>query len=152
MYRLMELVVNRSTFMMIKQAKFLWIVLHHFLIDVGVVFPNNSIPLLSGYVELKLGTWIPLGLHLDQSNKKGGPIKPSAHNSINTLSSYFANNPISVVSSYVQALLTLSVLEYRVQALGFILDCIWISPTVWAGCWSPMHITRLTYYRELICK
>ena len=152
MYRLMELVVNKSTFMMIKQAKFLWTVLHHFLIDVGVVFTNNSIPLLSGYVELKLGTWIPLEIHLDQSNKKGGPMKPSAHNSINTLSSYFANSPISVVSSYVQALLTLKVLEYGVQALGFILDCIWISPTVWAGCWSPVHITRLTYYWEPICK
>ena len=89
--------------------------LHHFLIDVGVVFLNNSIPLLSGYVELKLGTWIPLGLHLDQSNKKGGPVKPSADNSINTLSSYFANNPISVVSSYMQALLTLgnSNTEYK---------------------------------------
>ena len=108
--------------------------LHHFLIDVGVVFTNNSIPLLSGYVELKLGTWIPLGLHLDQSNKKSGPVKPSAYNSINTLSSYFANNLISVVSSYVQALLTLRVLKYGVQALGFILDCIWISLTVWAGC------------------
>ena len=143
----MELVVNKSTFMMIKQAKFLWTVLHDFLIDVGVVFPNNSILLLSGYVELKPGIWIPFGLHLDQSNKKGGPVKPSAYNLINILSSYFANNPISVVSSYVQALLTLRVLEYGVQALGFILDCIWISPTVWAGCWSPVHITRLTYYR-----
>ena len=152
MYRLMELVMNRSTFMMIKQAKFLWTVPHHFLIDVGVVFLNNSIPLLSGYVELKLGTWIPLGLHLDQSNKKGGPVKPNAHNLINTLSSYFANNPISVVSSYVQALLTLRVLEYGVQALGFILYCIWINPTVWAWCWSLVHITRLTYYREPICK
>ena len=108
--------------------------LHDFLIDVGVVYPNNSILLLSGYVELKLGTWIPLGLHLDQSNKKGGPVKRSAPNSINILSSYFANNSIYVVLSYVQALLTLRVLEYGVQALGFILDCIWINPTVWAGC------------------
>ena len=104
--------------------------LHDFLIDVGVVFPNNSIFLLLGYVELKLGTWIPLGLYLDQSNKKGGPVKPSAHNSINILSSYFANNPISIVLSYVQALLTLRVLEYGLQALGFLLDCIWISPTI----------------------
>ena len=148
MCRLMELIVNRSTFMMIKQAKFLWTVLHHFLIDVGVVFTNNSIPLLSGYVELKLGTWIPLGLHLDQSNKKGGLVKPSARNSINILSSYVANNPICVVSSYVQALLTLRVLEYGVQdPFGFLLDCIWIRPTIWAGRWSPVHITRLTYYR-----
>ena len=108
--------------------------LHDFLIDVGGAFPNNSIFLLSGYVELKLGTWIPLRLHLDQSNKKGGPVKPSAHNSINILSSYVANNPICVVSSYVQALLTLRVLEYGVQdPLGFLLDCIWISPTIGAG-------------------
>ena len=146
MCRLMELVVNRSTFMMIKQTKFLWTVLHDFLIDVEVVFPNNSIFLLSGYVELKLGTWIPLGLHLDQSNKKGGLVKPSAHKSINILSSYVANNPICVVSSYVQPLLTLRVLEYEVQnPLGFLLDCTRISPTIWAGRWSPVHITRLTY-------
>ena len=87
MCRLMEVVVNRSTFMMIKQAKFLWTMLHEFLIDVGGVFPNNSILYLSsymreklphnsifalsGYVEDKLGTWIPLRLHLDQSNYMG---------------------------------------------------------------------------------
>ena len=79
-------------------------------------------------------TWIPLGLHMDQSNYMGRPVKPSAHKSFNILSSYVANNPICVVSSYVQALLTLRVLEYGVQdPLGFLLDCIWISPTIWAG-------------------
>ena len=77
--------------------------LHDFLIDVGVVFPNNSILLLSGYVELKLGTWIPLGLHLDQSNYMGWVLKPSAHNSINVLSSKFTRNSISLASSYVRA-------------------------------------------------
>ena len=52
----MEVVVNRSTFMMIKQAKFvcLWTVLHDFLIDVGGVFPNNLILYLSSYVQEKL--------------------------------------------------------------------------------------------------
>ena len=88
--------------------------LHDFLIDVGGAFPNNSIFLLSGYVELKLGTWIPLGLHLDQSNKKGGLVKPSARNSINILSSYVANNPICVVSSYVQPLLTLTIVTLHI--------------------------------------
>ena len=98
----MKVVVNRSTLMMIKQAKFLCTVLYNFLIDVGRVFPNNSILYLSsyvreklphnsifslsGYVEDKLGTWIPLGLHLDQSNYMGWVLKPSAHNSINVLS------------------------------------------------------------------
>ena len=50
----MEVVVNRSTFMIIKQAKFLWTVLHDFLIDEGGVFPNNSILNLSSYVQEKL--------------------------------------------------------------------------------------------------
>ena len=52
----MEVVVNRSTFMMIKQAKFVWLwtVLHDFLINVGRVFPNNLILYLSSYVQEKL--------------------------------------------------------------------------------------------------
>ena len=33
-----------------------------------------------------LDTWIPLGLHMDQSNYMGWVLKPSAHNSINKLS------------------------------------------------------------------
>ena len=62
-----------------------------------------------------LGTWIPLGLHLDQSHYIGWVLKPSAHNSITVLLRYIAYNPIFVVSSYLQALLTLRVLEYGVM-------------------------------------
>ena len=51
-------------------------------------------------------TWIPLGLHTDQSNYMGRPVKPSAHNSINV--------PIYLVSSYVQPLLTLTVVTLHI--------------------------------------
>ena len=50
-----------------------------------------------------LDTWIPLGLHRDQSKYMGWVLKPSTHNSINVLSSNFTRNSISIASSYVRA-------------------------------------------------
>ena len=96
---LMEVVLNRSSCMKIKHCKFIWVwtVLHNFSLDVGSVFPNNSISHLSSYVQqvlpeiwfglvtqhitqyfhyrvmwkTLLQSWIPLGLHLDQSKYMG---------------------------------------------------------------------------------
>ena len=50
-----------------------------------------------------LDTWIPLGLHRDQSKYMGQVLKPSKHNLINVLSSNFTRNSISLASSYMRA-------------------------------------------------